>query len=74
MLLVLAGAGSGTPEVMARRIASLIAVGDFRKESIVAFTFTGPFGGLEPEVLGSLLEDALLPSGSGSRAGRRRAW
>lgn len=39
-LLVVAGAGSGKTEVMARRIAWWIAVEDVPKPDIVAFTFT----------------------------------
>ena len=39
-LLVVAGAGSGKTEVIARRIAWLVSVGGLPKESIVAFTFT----------------------------------
>lgn len=39
-LLVVAGAGSGKTEVMARRIAWWIGVDNVPKESIVAFTFT----------------------------------
>lgn len=39
-VLVVAGAGSGKTEVMARRIAWWIAVEKIPKEQIVAFTFT----------------------------------
>src|ERR1700685_4535476 len=39
-LLVVAGAGSGKTEVMARRIAWWIGVKKVPKDSIVAFTFT----------------------------------
>src|SRR5262249_41208899 len=39
-LLVVAGAGSGKTEVMARRIAWWVAVDNVPKEQIVAFTFT----------------------------------
>jgi DNA helicase-2/ATP-dependent DNA helicase PcrA len=39
-LLVVAGAGSGKTEVMARRAAWKVAVDGERKDSIVAFTFT----------------------------------
>lgn len=39
-VLVVAGAGSGKTEVMARRIAWWVAVEGVRKETIVAFTFT----------------------------------
>ncbi len=39
-LLVIAGAGSGKTEVMARRVAWWIAVDRIPKENIVAFTFT----------------------------------
>ncbi len=39
-LLVAAGAGSGKTEVMARRIAWWISVGEVPKQDIVAFTFT----------------------------------
>ena len=39
-LLVVAGAGSGKTEVMARRVAWWIAVGEVPKDEIVAFTFT----------------------------------
>lgn len=39
-LLVVAGAGSGKTEVMARRIAWWVGVKNVRKEQIVAFTFT----------------------------------
>jgi len=39
-LLVVAGAGAGKTEVMARRIAWLIAVEGLSKSEIVAFTFT----------------------------------
>src|SRR5215469_9207925 len=39
-LLVVAGAGSGKTEVMARRIAWWVAVEGVPKERIVAFTFT----------------------------------
>jgi DNA helicase-2/ATP-dependent DNA helicase PcrA len=40
LVLVVAGAGSGKTEVMARRVAWWIAVHGVAKESIVAFTFT----------------------------------
>ena len=39
-LLVIAGAGSGKTEVMARRIAWWVAVDGIQKDAIVAFTFT----------------------------------
>ena len=39
-VLVVAGAGSGKTEVMARRIAWWVGVKNVPKESIVAFTFT----------------------------------
>lgn len=39
-LLVVAGAGSGKTEVMARRVAWWVAVDEVPKEQIVAFTFT----------------------------------
>lgn len=39
-LLVVAGAGSGKTEVMARRVAWWIAVDDVPKDQIIAFTFT----------------------------------
>ena len=39
-ILVIAGAGSGKTEVMARRIARWLAVDRVPKEAIVAFTFT----------------------------------
>lgn len=39
-VLVVAGAGSGKTEVMARRIAWWVAVGSISKDQIVAFTFT----------------------------------
>src|SRR5205814_1709513 len=39
-LLVVAGAGSGKTEVMARRVAWWIAVEGVEKNSIIAFTFT----------------------------------
>jgi DNA helicase-2/ATP-dependent DNA helicase PcrA len=39
-LVVVAGAGSGKTEVMARRVAWWVAVGNVPRESIVAFTFT----------------------------------
>jgi DNA helicase-2/ATP-dependent DNA helicase PcrA len=39
-LLVVAGAGSGKTEVMARRVAWWVAVEKIPKDSIVAFTFT----------------------------------
>src|SRR5574341_989972 len=39
-LLVVAGAGSGKTEVMARRIAWWVGVDDVSKDQIVAFTFT----------------------------------
>src|SRR5690606_33818137 len=39
-LLVIAGAGSGKTEVMARRIAWWVAVDGVQKDSIAAFTFT----------------------------------
>ena len=39
-LLVIAGAGSGKTEVMARRVAWWVGVEGIPKESIVAFTFT----------------------------------
>jgi DNA helicase-2/ATP-dependent DNA helicase PcrA len=39
-LLVVAGAGSGKTEVMARRIAWWVGVKKVTKDNIVAFTFT----------------------------------
>jgi DNA helicase-2/ATP-dependent DNA helicase PcrA len=39
-VLVVAGAGSGKTEVMARRIAWWVGVGGVPKDQIVAFTFT----------------------------------
>lgn len=39
-LLVIAGAGSGKTEVMARRVAWWVGVEEIPKEKIVAFTFT----------------------------------
>src|SRR5579862_6588831 len=39
-VLVVAGAGSGKTEVMARRIAWWVGVEEVPKDSIVAFTFT----------------------------------
>jgi ATP-dependent DNA helicase UvrD/PcrA len=39
-VLVVAGAGSGKTEVMARRIAWWVGVEDVKKDQIVAFTFT----------------------------------
>ena len=39
-LLVVAGAGSGKTEVMARRVAWWVAVDEVPKEQIIAFTFT----------------------------------
>jgi ATP-dependent DNA helicase UvrD/PcrA len=39
-VLVVAGAGSGKTEVMARRIAWWVGVEDVPKENIIAFTFT----------------------------------
>lgn len=39
-LLVVAGAGSGKTEVMARRVAWWIAVNEVSRDEIVAFTFT----------------------------------
>ncbi len=39
-VLVVAGAGSGKTEVMARRIAWWVGIEDIPKDSIVAFTFT----------------------------------
>ena len=39
-LLVVAGAGSGKTEVMARRVAWWVAVDGVSKDEIVAFTFT----------------------------------
>ena len=39
-LLVVAGAGSGKTEVMARRVAWWVAVDDVPKDQIIAFTFT----------------------------------
>lgn len=39
-ILVIAGAGSGKTEVMARRIAWWVGIGQVPKEKIVAFTFT----------------------------------
>src|SRR3954466_2387604 len=39
-LLVVAGAGSGKTEIMARRIAWWVGVENISKNSIVAFTFT----------------------------------
>lgn len=39
-LLVVAGAGSGKTEVMARRIAWWVGVEGVSKDQIVAFTFT----------------------------------
>ena len=39
-VLVVAGAGSGKTEVMARRVAWWVAIESIPKEQIVAFTFT----------------------------------
>lgn len=39
-VLVVAGAGSGKTEVMARRIAWWVSIGRVQKDNIVAFTFT----------------------------------
>lgn len=39
-LMVIAGAGSGKTEIMARRVAWWVAVNNIPKEKIVAFTFT----------------------------------
>src|SRR5580658_389044 len=40
LLLIVAGAGSGKTEVMARRIAWWVGVEGVQKEKIIAFTFT----------------------------------
>lgn len=39
-LLVIAGAGSGKTEIMARRVAWWVAIGGVPKDQIIAFTFT----------------------------------
>ena len=39
-LLVVAGAGSGKTEVMARRVAWWVAIDEVSKDEIIAFTFT----------------------------------
>ena len=39
-LLVVAGAGSGKTEVMARRVAWWVGVDEVPKDEIIAFTFT----------------------------------
>ena len=67
-VLVVAGAGSGKTEVMARRVAWWVGVEKVPKDKIVAFTFTEKAAGelkmrlreeLEKNLKGNQLRDAL---------------
>ena len=67
-LLVVAGAGSGKTEVMARRVAWWVAVDNVPKNEIVAFTFTESAAEELKFRIRSCLED-ITSSGEDSRLG-----